>query len=132
MTNKKAVTLMELVVVIIVIGILATVAVSHHASTKELVLDKEGISNLKLLRAAEIAFKLEMGSYYPSTGSVSDISMINQNLAFMLATGANRSWNYMVKSTGCSQATRNGSNGRIMYLEINDADGEPNIGGACP
>lgn len=132
MTNKRGFTLIELIVVIIVIGVLATTAFTHYVSTKETVLDKEAISNLKLIREAERVFKVETTNYYPSSGTMSDIATINTNLSLMLPAASNRYWNYAVKSTGCGQATRyNGPNSRIWSLEINDADEEPDAGVSC-
>jgi prepilin-type N-terminal cleavage/methylation domain-containing protein len=136
MTKKKGFTLLELLVVIVIIGIFATVSFTHYVSTREDVLDKETISNLKLMRDAERICMVETGSYYPSSGSVSDIGAINTNLSLMLSGGTNRYWDYAVYSTGCVQATRyNGPNARGWYLTINDADEEPNVvdtGNHCP
>lgn len=125
-------TLIELIVVIIIIGVFATISITHYGSTKETVLDKEAISNLKLIRQAERVFKVETTNYYPSSGTISDIGAINTNLSLMLPTASNRYWDYAVKSTGCGQATRyNGPNSRIWSLEIGDADEEPNAGVSC-
>jgi len=137
MTDKRGFTLLELIVVIIIIGVFATISITHYGSTKETVLDKEAISNLKLIREAERVFKIETTNYYPSSGTESDIGNINANLGLMLRVGTpplylERYWNYTVKSTGCSQATRNGGDGRVWYFEINDSDEEPNKGAGCP
>lgn len=131
MTNKRGFTLIELLIVIIIIGVFATISITHYASIRESVVDKEAISNLKLIRDAERVFKVENGNYYPSTGSVSVIATINTNLSLMLPTGTNRYWDYTVKSTGCGQATRNGGDSRVWSLEIGDADEEPNSAVSC-
>ena len=123
-------TLIELVVVIIIIGVFATISFTHYVSTREKVLDKEAISNLKLIRDAERICKVETASYYSS----SDISAINTNLSLMLPTASNpyRYWNYAVTSTGCGYATRyNGPNARGWYLTI-DNNGDPLSGTSCP
>lgn len=130
MAKKRGFTLIELLVVIIIISILTTIAVTHHVSSMERVLDREAVSNLKLIQAAERTFKVENGSYYPSSGSESNIPTINQNLFLMLPTGSNQRWNYTVKSTGCGQATRNVAGGRSWYLTSNN-DAEPLVG-SCP
>lgn len=134
MTDKKGFTLIELVVVIIIIGIFATVSFTHYVSTREKVLDKEAISNLKLIRDAERITKVETSNYYPTSGSVSDIAAINTNLSLMLPTASNpyRYWDYVVTSTGCAYATRyNGPDTRGWYLTI-DNNGDPLSDTSCP
>lgn len=131
MINKKGFTLLELFIVLIIIGILASLAIPNFGKTKEYTLDKEAISNLKLIQAAEKGHYLDMNTYYPSSGSESNVTNINSNLKVSLPSGSNRSWNYAVWSTGCSRATRNGDDGRSWYLTINDIDGEPNPGPGC-
>jgi prepilin-type N-terminal cleavage/methylation domain-containing protein len=130
MTDEKGFTLIELVVVMVIIGIFATISFTHYVSAREKVLDKEAVSNLKLIRDGERICKVETGSYYPSSGSVTDIGTINTNLSLMLPTGSDRYLNYAVWSTGCARATRNGSDSRSWYLAITVED--PVSGAGCP
>jgi prepilin-type N-terminal cleavage/methylation domain-containing protein len=129
MTNKKGFTLIELLIVVIIIGILASVAIPNYGKTKENALDKQAISNLKLIQVAEKGHYLEMNTYYPSSASESNVTNINNNLKLSLTT---TNWTYTVWSTGCGRATRNGSDGRSWYLTINDLAGEPDVGTGCP
>lgn len=130
MAKKRGFTLIELLIVVIIISIAATIAVTHYASIRERVLDREAMANLKLLQGQERTYKVEMGTYYPSSGSDSIITTINQNLVITLPTGSDRSWNYTVKNTGCVQATRNGSDSRSWYLAV-DNNSFPLVG-TCP
>jgi len=132
MINKKGFTLLELLLVVIIIGILASLAIVNYAKTKEYVLDKEAISNLKLIQVAEKGYYFDMNTYYPSSASESNIANINDKLKVSLPSGSNRSWNYTVWSTGCSRATRNGGDGRSWYLTIADLGGDPDAGAGCP
>ncbi len=123
---------MEMLIVIIIVGVLATLAIVQFGSYKENALDREAKSNLKLIRAAERVYRMEATSYYPSAGSVNTISSINSNLKVDLNAAATRNWNYAVWSTGCARATRNGGNNRSFFIAISDADGEPDAGAGCP
>ena len=55
----RSFTLIELIIVIIIIGILATFAMPAFMETKEKALTKEAIANLKLIAAAEKIWRME-------------------------------------------------------------------------
>ncbi len=91
-------TLIEMLIVIIIIGILAALALPQFGKTKEHALGKEAISNLKLIAAAEKIYRMEANAYYPiPAGSESNITNINNYLK-LSATEAN--WDYSITSTG--------------------------------
>lgn len=107
----KGFTLVELIIVVIVISILATLAIPQYIASKERALDKEAQSNLKLIRSAERIYKMEIGYYYPQASSTSDIAVINTNLKLELS--ASSSWGYSVDGQNASAtATRAISGGR--------------------
>ena len=95
MLKKKSFTLIEILVVIIIIGILAALALPGFGVSKERVLDKEAKANLALIQAAEKIYKMESGIYYPSSGTTSVVADINTYLRVNLPTGA-LSWSYTV------------------------------------
>jgi type II secretory pathway pseudopilin PulG len=120
-------------ITIVILGILVSISLPIYSRTRENFLDKGANADLKLIYTAQISYKLDMGSYYPSTGSDGNITNINSNLKLSLPSGSNRNWNYTVWSTGCGRVTRyNGPDTRSWYLTIDDADGEPNSGAGCP
>ncbi len=130
MINKKGFTLLELLIVVIIIGILTSLAIANYGKTKEYALDKEAISNLKLIQVAEKSYYMDSvpNTYYASPV----ITDINSNLKLSLPSSSQRSWNYQVSSTGCAGATRyNGPNTRSWYLTIDDAAGDPDPGFGC-
>lgn len=84
---------MEVFVVIVIIGILATLGITHYGSYKERTLDKEAQANLRLIKAAEKIYKMENSSYYPTIGSTTDVAAINDDLRLQLTT---TNWNYKI------------------------------------
>lgn len=74
--NLAGFTLLELMIVVAVIGILASIAVPTYIKVVERARSKEGISNLMIIRAAERIYRLENGTYYAS-GLIDEI---NSNL----------------------------------------------------
>ncbi|MDD5506378.1 MAG: prepilin-type N-terminal cleavage/methylation domain-containing protein [Candidatus Omnitrophica bacterium] len=131
MLNKKSFSLIELIVVVVIIGILAALALPGFGTSKERVLDKEAKANLALIQAAEKIYKMESGFYYPSSGSTNVIADINTYLRVNLPTGA-LSWTYEVDGDD-SQATasRLPSSSRVWTLTFSGST--PSCTGtACP
>ena len=126
---------MEMLVVIVIIGILATLSVVHYGSTREKAYDGEAAANLIMLQSAQKIYQKERGlptgTYYPSpTASENNMATINSELKVLLRQGASAPWNYTVFSSGCVSAGRVGGT-RSWFLTISDADGKPDSG-ACP
>jgi prepilin-type N-terminal cleavage/methylation domain-containing protein len=130
--NKKSFSLIELIVVVIIIGILAALALPGFGTSKERVLDKEAKANLALIQAAEKIYKMESSFYYPSSGSTSVIADINTYLRVSLPTSA-LSWTYTV-STSQATASRLPSSSRVWTLTFTGVGSdEPSCTGtACP
>jgi prepilin-type N-terminal cleavage/methylation domain-containing protein len=84
---KKGFTILELLVTIMILGILATLSIQHLSSSREMALEKEAISNLKLIIAGEKSYRLETESYI----TLANVGDINTNLGLALS-GLN--WEY--------------------------------------
>ena len=125
MKKQKAFTLLELTVVLLSVGVLSTLAITHYFSQNERLMDKEALASLKLLQSAQRIYLMDYGVYYPTGSSTSgtDIADINQNLKVLLTEGdpTNKKWDYVTYSggalgAGTSTAARSG---RTWRMSIN-------------
>lgn len=121
--KNSGLSLLEVIVVLVVIGLIATLGLINYAGIKEEALDKEARANLKLIQAAEKIYHMEFNpNYFPPAGVETDLTQINDNLNLAIPSGVDRKWNYGVDSTGTSTATRVGGGGRSWTLDINADD----------
>ncbi len=125
---RQGFTLLELIVVIVIIGILATFAMPAFMTTKEHALGNEAQANLRLIRAAERIYRMEQGTYFPATGSVTDIggsSGINENLKLFLNEN---NWDYTISGgtdTFTATATRSGPHPTGCVYTLNQSSENP-------
>lgn len=124
----KGWTLIEFLVVLIIIGILAGLAIPNFARTRERALDREAQTALRLIQAAERVYQSKYGEYW----SALTLADINTNLKLDLASG---SWDFTVPSA--SQTTFTGSAQRIdgsrTWSITQDTSAAPVCSGAsCP
>jgi prepilin-type N-terminal cleavage/methylation domain-containing protein len=133
----RGVTLLEMLVVIVIIGVLATLAVTNFEGARERAFGKEAVVSLRLIAAAEKNFRLETNSYYASAdlnGNGSYIDEINTNLKLQLEED---NWDYFISSTGSGNFTatadRQGAGGfRDCVYTIIQGQDEPSAGASCP
>ena len=83
--KQRSFTLIELMVVVIIVGILAGIALPQYVRSRERTMDKQAKAILSLIRAAERAYKMETGGYYTGSG----ISNINTYLNLDLVDDGN-------------------------------------------
>lgn len=148
--KAKAFTLIEILVVIIIIGILAAVALPNYEKAKERALGKEAIANLKLIAAAERIYRMETSGYYPSPGGTVDeagiitggtvdaVGTINSNLKLSLTE---TNWDYSITTIGDPASTFTAYADRVAgsysscQYSIDQTQSEPVISsgaGTCP
>lgn len=129
---KNGFTMLEIISVIVILGVMATLAIPAYNKSKEMAYDNQAKADLKLIFMSEKSYKYEMGNYYPyPSASDLNITTINNNLGLILAADSARSWNYKVASSGCGQATRNGGDGRYWYVSFTDVNATPQLNVAC-
>jgi len=127
MPHKKGLTLIEIIVVVLVIGILAALSLPGFDKTKERTLDKEAQASLSLIQAAERIYKMEAGFYYPPTTNTSNIADINTHLKVSLPTAGTLNWSYSIDDsalTGTARAVRFGQT-RTWEVDSTSAAGDP-------
>ncbi len=132
--RKQGVTLTEILTVIIIIAILAALALPQFATTRERALSKEAKANLKIIDAAEKIYRMEVGFYYPYSGTYSDPADINANLKLSLTEN---NWDYSITggsgSAYTATANRQGSGGYLdCQYSVSDSSGEPTPNASCP
>jgi prepilin-type N-terminal cleavage/methylation domain-containing protein len=115
--TKTGFNLMELLVVIVIIGVLATLGFAQYGTYRERTLDQEAQANLRLIVAAERIYRMEVGDYW-SRASRDDI---NAGLRMLIPAG---NWNYRATAT-CAEATRAAGTARQWSLDYNNPDAPP-------
>ena len=78
--KKRGITLIEIMIVLFIIGVLATITIPNFVPARERAMDREAAANLRQMSAAERIHELEADNYYPSVGTQSNIGLINNNL----------------------------------------------------
>lgn len=97
--RTHAVTLIELMVTIVIIGILAAMAIPMFPRVMETTKAKEAVAALEQIRTGERVYRVEEGDYWPVGILESDIGDINEQLRLYLDTRDERNWNYSVGAT---------------------------------
>jgi len=128
----KSFTLIELVVVLVIMGVLATLGIAPYNMYRENALDREAEGNLALIIAAEKVYRMEQQAFYTSpTDSEADL---NNKLRLFLSV-TNMNWRYFTRKNDvvvppvcCAQATRV-STGKTWRLCSSET--EPSSGGTC-
>lgn len=133
---KRGFTILELLIVVIIVGVLATLGFVNYGGVRENAVTKEARANLKLIAAAERIYRMEVGYFYPQTGVVAAEGTINDDLRLSLPEVLARRWNYSINSDGSNDlftatATRNDGSGCAWTM--NQGNTEANLPAAgCP
>ncbi|MBU1124745.1 MAG: prepilin-type N-terminal cleavage/methylation domain-containing protein, partial [Candidatus Omnitrophica bacterium] len=96
---KKSFTMVELVIVMIIVGLLATFAVPTFGGAKERAYDNEAKASLKLIVAAQKIYRMETSNY----ASGPNTATLNSNLKLSLPTSGPWAYSWV---TNTALATR--------------------------
>lgn len=132
-------TLIEMILVVTVIIILALIAIPSYTKSKQRSIQKEAISNLKLMAAGEKIYRMESDPPAYTACNCSDAvncsnpTGCNTLLKLMLNT---THWTYSADVSGTltatSVASATGMSGCVYTLTAAAYDDEPTKGGSCP
>jgi len=118
---KQSFTLVELIIIVVIVGIIATFGMPAWRNAQLKAEDREAQAMLRMIKAAENVVKLESNSYI-ACGSTTDC---NTKLRLdILPTGK---WGYSVTSAAgsgkfCAQATGGGTDSWYIDEIMNDPE----------
>ncbi len=104
MFNKKGFTLVELLMVVIIIGILVTLAVPNYYRSVERAKGGKAKAAMDAIRKAELQYRAFNDTFVGESGSMSDLQ--NYDLPNdLVAAGDDADWTYGVTNTSASTMT---------------------------
>lgn len=129
--------LTELMIVVLIIGILAAIAVPNYVRTQERAKVQEAVVALKLIRAGEEIYQGEYGAFYgpdDDFGETSTPGTANTNLRLDLNE---TDWDYEIIAADASSFTatadRTGGGYDTCVYTITESAADPSISsGTCP
>lgn len=118
-------------IVMIIIGILATLAVNQYIPVRERAIGREAISVLRLIAAAERIYRMEIGGYYPPVALSPVITSGDINANLKVSVNENN-WDYAISSNTSNDfsATANRVTGTGCQHTIDQTGAETQPG--CP
>ena len=111
-------TLLELLMVVIIIGILASIALPQYLTLSERSRAAEAVTNLGAIRSSELRYSAQNGS--PTT-QVFTTALTGASAAVDIVVPAGRWWNFTITGTGNATdatATRNSIDGGVTTNTI--------------
>ncbi|MFA5088324.1 MAG: prepilin-type N-terminal cleavage/methylation domain-containing protein [Candidatus Omnitrophota bacterium] len=136
-TDSKAFTLVEIMVVVILIGILASFAIPRYNKTVERSHKQDAETQLIAVHGANNIYRAQTGSFFGTIGTNYNITQINANLDLnLIANGMTYSYRRTAASTYLSTAVRNAPASvftiTVTQNPIDTTGGNPACSGACP
>ncbi len=102
--TKSGITLVELIVATMIVGILATLALPRYIKTIETTKAREAIASLEQIKHGEIVYREEENTYWPIGATETNVATINFQLGLFLDT-REPNWDYSVTATAADKFT---------------------------
>ncbi len=139
-TSHKSYTLTEVLVVVIIVGIIAGLAIPNFQRSMVLASARTATNNLVIIHGANMAYRAKFGGFWPN-GGAQGVAAINANLNINILPESNVEYecsgnSMMFICEAASPSLADTSRFRIIVTE-NNLDVEGNINprcttGACP
>jgi prepilin-type N-terminal cleavage/methylation domain-containing protein len=120
MKSRKAFTLIEVLIVVIILGVLATIAIPQFTKVAKRARLAEAWTNLSAIRTAQSLYYMENATYTTTLGNL-DVSLTSPNFAYTIPTGTATAFNIL--ATGNATATT----GITAWIHSNGASGSAGI-----
>jgi len=123
--GKNAITLIELMVTIIIVGILASFVVRGLEKTIDGARQKKYRENLLLIKQAQAIYHQKYGHYYPGAGATADKTLINLELKTSVWDGLDQTTQCFTTAPqeyDCQTKYTKGGNTRWTYQITQDMD----------
>ncbi|MDP2941215.1 MAG: prepilin-type N-terminal cleavage/methylation domain-containing protein [Candidatus Omnitrophota bacterium] len=125
---NRGFTLQEILVVLIIVGILAALALPNYTKMKDDALNKVAKSTLALVRAGEQIYRMEYGTFWADAPT----SGLNTNLKLTIPTGADSKWEYKavagssdIKSSFYGKARRQDDTTKVWCINQSSEEAYP-------
>ncbi len=121
--TKFGFSLVELTVIVLILGILATFAIPNFIKAAERTKEKEAISFLHQIRAAEIVYRSEENTFWPAGSIETDPDTIDSALNTSLDT-RELNWDFSITAaantfTATAQRTSGRNAGETITIDEN-------------
>jgi type II secretory pathway pseudopilin PulG len=127
---RTALTLAEVVVILVILGILISMAVPLYMKASERAINREAQAMLDLIVKAEKMYRLELSHY----SNCSDAGQCNSELFLNLPSSNDSAWDYQVTASGDQfsvVATRRGADSRTWTVDYDRTADPPETGPYC-
>jgi type IV pilus assembly protein PilA len=114
--SKKGFTLVEIMIVVVIIGLLATMAIPAFQKVRETAQEKKILNNLRLFNTAAQQYMLDTGQTIATYGNASIVNtVVGDGYMRPFEQVATEDYSGLSVETNTTQLTIAGPNGTITY-----------------
>jgi prepilin-type N-terminal cleavage/methylation domain-containing protein len=117
--NIAAFTLMEIIVVIVIVGVISSFAITNYSKSMETSYEQDATMQLRTIHSANQIYKARTGAYWPSEDN-QNLAAINNNVTGLglniIANEQTYECDTDIASGFRCTATRSGGSGRVVTV----------------